>query len=63
MPNFEMREFEEHAQTLVSQALSLCELKIANGAESPDPRGTALCATALSLKEAINTFVALLKAG
>ena len=63
MSNFDMREFEEQAQKLVSQALSMCELKVANGAEPPSPREVALCAAALSLKEAVNTFVALLKAG
>jgi len=59
----DVQEFEAKAQKLVSQALSMCELKVANGTEPPSPREKALCAGALSLKEAINTFVALLKAG
>jgi len=60
---FDVQEFEAKAQKLVSQALSMCELKVANGTAPPSPREAALCAAALSLKETLNTFVALLKAG
>lgn len=63
MSRLDVQEFEAKAQKLVSQALSMCELKVANGAEPPSPREAALCAAALSLKETLNTFVALLKAG
>lgn len=63
MSRLDVQEFEAKAQKLVSQALSMCELKVANGTEPPSPREKVLCAGALSLKEAINTFVALLKAG
>ncbi|MGE4194641.1 MAG: hypothetical protein AB7E51_14730 [Pseudodesulfovibrio sp.] len=63
MSRLDVQEFEAKAQKLVSQALSMCELKVAKGAAPPSPREAALCAAALSLKETLNTFVALMKAG
>lgn len=63
MSGLDVQEFEAKAQKLVSQALPMCELKVANGSEPPSPRGAALCAAALSLKETLNAFVVLLKAG
>lgn len=63
MSRLDVQEFEAKAQKLVSQALSLCELKVASGAEPPSPREAALCAATLLLKETVNTLVALLKAG
>lgn len=63
MPRLDVQEFEAKAKELVSQALSMCELKVAKGAAPPSPREAALCAAALSLKETLNTFVALMKAG
>jgi len=57
------RSLKRKRKELVSQALSMCELKVAKGAAPPSPREAALCAAALSLKETLNTFVALLKAG
>jgi len=59
--NRDMREFEEQAQKLVSQALSLCEMGVANCAESPPPRKAALCAATLLLQEALKIILALAK--
>lgn len=63
MSRLDVQEFEAKAQKLVSQALSMCELKVAKGVAPPSPREAALCAAALSLKETLNTFVALMKSG
>jgi hypothetical protein len=56
-----MREFEEQAQKLVSQALSICEVEVANCDDPASPRKMALCAAALSVQEAFKTFLTLLK--
>jgi hypothetical protein len=56
-----MREFEEQAQKLVSQALSMCEMEVADCDEPPPPRKAALCAATLLLQAALKTFLALAK--
>lgn len=61
MSNFDMREFEERAQELVSLALSKCEREVAECPGPPPPQKTALCAAAVSLQEALNTFISLAK--
>jgi len=56
-----MREFEERAQELISLALSKCETEVAERSEPPPPRKVALCAAAISLQEALKTFISLAK--
>ena len=56
---WDVQAFEEMAQELVSLSFAICEEELAVAKTPPSPPQKALAAAALSVKESVNTFLAI----
>lgn len=57
MPN-DVQAFEEKAREFISLTFAVCEKELAMNTAQPTPPQKALAAAALSVRESVNTFLA-----